>query len=398
MIERRCVPMSCMFCHLFVESLRLFHLVRRSSNITPDRSSRVLKNLPSDPKTVLHAPIAPPPPLASGSSERPAQVDTNFMRRQKFFYYVARRYGRVTGDAPPPPSLGHDPLGAAEVCLTDGDEESLKLTQRNVTDNLRPDFSPRSPSTASCCDEQQAQDATSAEEERTGCNADSKGGSTNSVESSADRRPPPATAATISVQKLRWGCADDMHAAGVPLGGDGDSGSSRAWDVVLGSDIAALPYASAYGDLLQTIVSLVNNTKGSGQGNHTASSPPRTISDHVTREDQNTEISNTAASDSCEALDGSGCESGRRKPAINKTSPMKGLMTEAGRSRSERAGRRRVVVLLAHKRRHVSEEAFFEDLREELGGEKSVRGTSEDDVHPDFRGTGIRLHMFVVDV
>ncbi|CAM9792327.1 unnamed protein product [Ectocarpus sp. 6 AP-2014] len=288
--------------------------------------------------------------------------------------------------------------GAAEVCLTDGDEESLKLTQRNVTDNLRPDFSRRSPRTASCCDQQQAQDATAAEEERTGCNADSKGGSTNSVEISADRRPPQATAATISVQKLRWGCADDMHAAGVPLGGDGDSGSSRAWDVVLGSDIAALPYASAYGDLLQTIVSLVNNTKGSGRGNHTAPSPPRTISDHVTGEDQNTEISNTAASDSCEALDGSGCESGRGKPAIIKTSPMKGLMAEAGRSRSERAGRRRVVVLLAHKRRHVSEEVFFEDLREELGGERSVRGTSEDDIHPDFRGTGIRLHMFVVDV
>lgn len=283
------------------------------------------------------------------------------------------------------------------MCLTDGDEESLKLTQRNVADNLRPAVYRRSPSTASCCDQQQAQAATAAEE-RTGCNADSKGGSTNIVESSVDRRPPPATAAAVSVQKLRWGCADDMHAAAVPRGGDGDSGSPRAWDVVLGSDIAALPYASAYGDLLQTIVSLLNTTEGSGQDNHTAPSPPRTISDHVTGEDQNTKISSTAVPDSCEALDGSGCESGTGKPAITKTSAMKGLMAEAGRSRSEREGRRRVVVLLAHKRRHVSEEAFFEDLREELGGERSVRGTSEDDIHPDFRGTGIRLHMFVVDV
>ncbi|CAM9576635.1 unnamed protein product [Ectocarpus fasciculatus] len=285
--------------------------------------------------------------------------------------------------------------GAAEVCLTDGDEESLKLAQKNVTDNLRPGFSQRSPT--SSCDQQQSQDATAAEEERSGCNADPKGGSTNSVESSADRRPPPATAATISVQKLRWGCADDMHAAGVPRGGDGDSRrSTRAWDVVLGSDIAALPYASAYGDLLQTIASLVNTAKGSGQDKHTAPSPPRTISDHVTGQDQNTKISSTAASDSYEALDGSsGCESGGGKPA---TSAMKGLMAEAGRSLSESEGTRRVVVLLAHKRRHVSEEAFFEDLREELGGERSVRGTSEEDIHPDFRGTGIRLHMFVVDV
>ncbi|CAN0003658.1 unnamed protein product [Ectocarpus sp. 12 AP-2014] len=288
--------------------------------------------------------------------------------------------------------------GAAEVCLTDGDEESLKLTQRNVTGNLSPAVCRRSPSTTSCCDQQQAQAVTAAEEERTGCNADSTGGNTNIVESSVDRRPPPATAATVSVQKLRWGCADDMHAVGVPRGEDGDSGSPRAWDVVLGSDIAALPYASAYGDLLQTIVSLVNTTEGSGQDNHTAPSPPRTIADHVTGEDQNTEISSTAAPDSCEALDSSGCESGTGKPAITKMSAMKGLMAESSRSRSEREVRRRVVVLLGHKRRHVSEEAFFEDLEKELGGERSVRGTSEDDIHPDFRGTGIRLHMFVVDV
>lgn len=280
--------------------------------------------------------------------------------------------------------------------MTDGDEESLKLTQKNVTDNLPSALSQRSPT--SCCDQPRTQDATAAEEERTGCNAGSKGGSTNSVESSADRGPPPAPAATISVRKLRWGCADDMDVAGVPRGGDGDSGSSRAWDVVLGSDIAALPYASAYGDLLQTIVSLVNTTKGSGQDKHTAPSPPRTISDRVTGEDQNTEISSTASSDSCGALDGSSCESGRGKPAMSKTSAMKSLMAKAGRSRSEREGRPRVVVLLAHKRRHVSEEAFFEDLREELGGERSVRETSEEDIHPDFRGTGIRLHMFVVDV
>ncbi|CAM9933485.1 unnamed protein product [Ectocarpus sp. 12 AP-2014] len=311
---------------------------------------------------------------------------------------IPARAGRATGNAPSPASLGHHPLGAAEVCLTDGDEESLKLTQRNVTGNLSPAVCRRSPSTASCCDQQHAQAVTAAEEERTGCNADSTGGSTNIVESSVDRRPPPATAATVSVQKLRWGCADDMHTVGVPRGGDGDSGSRRAWDVVMGSDIAALPYASAYGDLLQTIVSLVNTTEGSGQDNHTAPSPPRTIADHVTGEDQNTEISSTAAPDSCEALDSSGCESGTGKPAIPKTSAMKGLMAEASRSRSEREGRRRVVVLLAHKRRHVSEEAFFEDLEKALGGERSVRRTSEDDIHPDFRGTGIRLHMFVVDV
>lgn len=146
------------------------------------------------------------------------------------------------------------------------------------------------------------------------------------------RRQQPAK---ISVRKLRWGCEEDMRAVGGCAGGAGASGSGDGggWDVVLGSDIAALPYASAYGDLLRTIVSLVSSKPDVGEG------------------------------------------------------------AEGNEGRF-----RQVTVLLAHKRRHVSEEAFFEELEERLGGEKSVRKTGGEDIHADFRGMGIRLHIFEVDV
>lgn len=327
--------------------------------------------------------------------------------------------------------------GASEVCLTDGDEESLRLTKRNAEANLPPppgSLPLRShPDTNACSSEQQQTPAPGAPGSEPGNDGDtgernsdsrrrgrddsrsssstgkaSDGGTAgDSAVSSEDRGPRSYSAnlregaeggpggyvarpsgaaggassaaspgrdgigvgaggsaggvcdggsqrqqpANILVRKLRWGCEDDMQAVGGCAGGGGASASGGGgWDVVLGSDIAALPYASAYGDLLRTIVSLVN-------------SPP----------------------------DGGGGGRGAAASALDRGGGGEGV---EGNER----GVRRVTVLLAHKRRHVSEQAFFEELEERLGGEKSVRETGEEDIHADFRGMGIRLHMFEVDV
>lgn len=249
------------------------------------------------------------------------------------------------------------------MCLTDGDEQSLKLTQENVDANLQPSSSRQSPQTPPACDEQQPEGAAAA--------TPSNGDFSKPVEAShaagedggGRSKHSSDRSASISVQRLRWGCEDDMHAVGCPSrdrdGGDDDGSSCRPWDVVLGSDIAALPYASAYGDLLRTIVSLVNSGKGGGNGENAA------------------------------------------PPSARKDSDATGEVRHRGAAREsaqEMERRRRVVVLLAHKRRHASEEAFFEDLTEKLGGEQSVREMGEGDIHADFRGTGIRLHLFDVEV
>lgn len=239
----------------------------------------------------------------------------------------------------------------------------------------------------------------------------------------------------VSVRKLRWGFPADMDAC---LGGEGGP-----WEVVIGSDIAALPYASAHGDLLQTIVFLVNGGSAAALDSESAA---ELNAENATKLDggngaavyvQNgTNAENAielegegeerAAEPSCpracrrggpgvrglsDADSVAGHESGtisppplaspppllqppppqprRRQP----TSPP--VASEKGRG-DEGKGRK-VLVLLAHKRRHVCEEPFFEDLRAELG-ESSCREIGEDDVHPDFRGMGIRLLAFQVDV
>lgn len=252
------------------------------------------------------------------------------------------------------------------MCLTDGDEQSVKLTQENINSNLDSLPCRQGPRTSRRCDEQRALDAfpengdgsdslrltgASRAAAAAAASADARGG-----------RKPSDQSAKISARKLRWGCEDDMRAAGCVRGGEesgdgGDDSVCRPWDVVLGSDIAALPYASAYGDLLQTIVSLVH----CGRGANATPLLPRKAGDAPE-----------------EAMD-----TGEREEAEE---------TDSGRKT------RPVVVLLAHKRRHVSEEAFFEDLKERLGGKQSVREMGEGDIHADFRGTGIRLHMFQVDV
>ncbi|CAN0487182.1 unnamed protein product, partial [Hapterophycus canaliculatus] len=162
---------------------------------------------------------------------------------------------------------------AAEVCLTDGDEESLRLTEKNVRANLPSNqkaeaelhASRRTPGRTGN-DKANNTEAKGGDGGRSGVHNGVGTGDSGADGADSGGRPQASDhAAKILVQKLRWGCADDMQAAGCPGEGEGSgSGSCGPWDVVLGSDIAALPYASAYDDLLQTIVSLVNSNNKSG--------------------------------------------------------------------------------------------------------------------------------------
>lgn len=191
--------------------------------------------------------------------------------------------------------------------LTDGDDGSLRLAQTNVTANL--------PSI------------------------------------NVPNRPP----AAVYTQKLRWGNSADIE----NLHGDGMGAES--WDVIVGSDIAAFPYASAYTDLLYTIVSLAN---------------VRLQSDGRVVENNRNDCGKSTL------------------PA-----PAAGWQELAGKT-GEGMGReggargRNVVVLLAHKRRHISEETFFEAARDALGDGGSL---GVGDIHQDFRDAGIRLYMYTVE-
>lgn len=323
----------------------------------------------------------------------------------------------------PPFSLhGFGSIGAAEVCLTDGDEQSVRLTENNVRANFPCDrtadavvCAPReAPGTA-------GDDATNNE---TNGGDSGQGRVHNGIgmgEPDADNRSRQHAsdhAAKIWVQKLRWGCPDDMRAAGCP-GADGGSGSCGPWDVVLGSDIAALPYASAYDDLLRTIVSLVNsNNKSSSSSKVTDSCIGMSASSAKSgdnNKDSPTEPSGaTPHVDDCDAAaaDSGGGRGGHSlgsspmsnpTPAENITAVAAAAAASAavGRNGSEilqAGGKHQVVVLLAHKRRHASEDTFFEDLRQGLGDEQGVLEIGEEEIHPDFRGSGIRFHMFAVDV
>lgn len=370
--------------------------------------------------------------------------------RVAWFTPVYKRY------LPPPPSPCLSAPGAAEVCLTDGDEESLQLTKRNVEDNL-PLVNRQSPggsnghpaglalssgrvvesgiaantNSSSCssnadnrrsCDNDgisssdpgtnlgrdSVEARASGSDKTTGAGKDPSiteaaglggaegdrvprteageldtgaasehvvgsenshgsefGGGNSGVSHAEDNRdqPPPG----VYVRKLRWGCTGDIEAC---------RGGSGPWDVVLGSDIAALPYASAYGDLLRTIVSLVKS--------ESPAVPPAGTRGRLPLPWREGEV---GAFDP--EADG-GCVSGR-SPSLSGPS-----VTSDQECRAEGTGRR-VLVLLAHKRRHVSEESFFDKLKGALGP-GSCRELAEDEVHVDFRGTGIRLHMFEVGV
>lgn len=148
----------------------------------------------------------------------------------------------------------------------------------------------------------------------------------------------------VTVKRLLWGCTTDM---------DGVRGP---WDVIIGSDITALPYASAHSDLLQTIVSLSNDESGC-RGDRMKVSDDRADSAAI----------NTARN--APSSNGSGCDEVAPTGVVQ----------------------RKAAVFLAHKRRHASEGAFFEAAERELGGSIEL---GEQDIHPDFRNTGIRMYTY----
>lgn len=184
----------------------------------------------------------------------------------------------------------------------------------------------------------------------------------------------------VSVRKLRWGCSADIRDCGTTCG----TSNGSPWEVVIGSDIAALPYASAFDDLLRTIVSLVRDdedTTSAHTNNSGAIVHPALFGE--TRRKQERDGAQTT-----NAEDNQRYQLGSDTPEI---------VSPATKHQGQRRKPRKVVVLLAHKRRHVSEDAFFDHLNAALGQESCVH-VSEEDVHPDFRGMGICLHMFKVNV
>lgn len=187
------------------------------------------------------------------------------------------------------------------------------------------------------------------------------GGSRNGLFDAGDRKS--ATPILfVSARKLRWGCPSDMAKS--------LRGETGPWDVVLGSDIAALPYASDHDGLIRTIESLVFHDHDGASAPCLPEKGERGIGDPI--------------------------GSGASDVGVDGVSMASAPPVVSGQGRSW-AGGKKVVVLLAHKRRHISEESFFVKLKGVLG-EKSCREMGEGDVHADFRGMGISLHMFEVDV
>ena len=250
------------------------------------------------------------------------------------------------------------------MCLTDGDDESLRLTRDNVEANTPQGFrkSGRCRQSATATDDGPLPLAVV---ERDAGDGD-------------QGFPPPA----MIVRKLRWGCVDDMAALRL---------ENPRWDVVLGSDIAALPYESSFRDLLRTIVALV---EGEGGRAGVVPEPPPSTSPSAAPIalacPERKTISSVRAQETQNGSDGEGVKSPPPLPLLDDAAKEKCLHEDDSKRGRGRGG---VLVLLAHKRRHVSEETFFEALKNELG-EESCLPTRADDVHPDFRGEGIVIHKY----
>lgn len=339
--------------------------------------------------------------------------------------------------------------GAASVCLTDGDDGSLRLARRNVSANLlpAPRQHPRAPPRDRPAQEEHSRTTTINrssiasivcsevnDKVTTGASELDRGDDAEDCHHERQRVPP-----AVSVRKLRWGFPDDMEAC--------LEGGGCPWEVVLGSDIAALPYASAHGDLLRTIAFLVSGGRSAAALN--SESAAEVNAEYATKLDGeegaklDIDRENSTDAENAVELGGQG-EEGAAKPscprACRRGGPAGGKLCDAdsvagndsgeglsppppalllppsvqpprpqprgqptsppvasGKGRGGKGKGRKVLVLLAHKRRHVCEEPFFEDLRAELG-ESSCREIEEGDVHPDFRDMGIRLLAYEVDV
>lgn len=224
--------------------------------------------------------------------------------------------------------------GASRVCLTDGDDESLRLTLSNVKANL--------PTTRTVL---KGKDCPPHHQHHHDSHTASVAAAAEEKEDSG-KEIYPSPVPVMTVRKLRWGCAADIATA-LHDGGNGDISDTYGWEVVLGSDIAAFPYASSFGDLLRTIAALVF------------------ASDHRVIP---------------------GTTTGKRPTYPENPDPEDG-----GRGR-------RVLVLISNKRRHVLEDDFFETLESELGEECSRLPTQEDDIHADFRDEGITIHKYQIDL
>lgn len=225
------------------------------------------------------------------------------------------------------------------MCLTDGDDESLRLTLSNVEANLPT-------RTILKAKKEKDQDRPHHHQQR---NTHTAAAAAAEEEEDSGEEIHPSPVPVMTVRKLRWGCAADIATALHDDGGDGDISNTYGWDIVLGSDIAAFPYASSFGDLLRTIVALVF------AGDHRVI--PGTTTAKIPTYPGNPD-------------------------------------PESGSGRG-----RRVLVLISHKRRHVSEDAFFETLESELGEKEYCRlPTQADDVHVDFRDEGITIHKYQIDL
>ncbi|CAM9889465.1 unnamed protein product, partial [Laminaria digitata] len=292
----------------------------------------------------------------------------------------------------------HLTSGAASVCLTDGDDGSLRLAERNVEANLPPTIGqhPRAPPRDRPAKETFKNTTTTNQSSSIAsisCHNDNGMNTTRVIEVDRDdcavtkahhqrQRAPRA----VSVRKLRWGFPDDMEAC---------LGKGGPWEVVLGSDIAALPYASAHGDLLRTIAFLVNGGSAAALDSENAAAEVHAENATEVERENGTELTVKNAN-KFEGENGTEFE----VESGTKVQDESGVELHAEISTEDRGGEgkgRKVLVLLAHKRRHVCEEPFFEGLRAELG-ESSCREMGEGDVHPDFRDMGIRLLAFEVDV
>lgn len=187
--------------------------------------------------------------------------------------------------------------------------------------------------------------------------------------------------------------------------GEGGDGDEPSWDVILGSDIAAFPYASAYEGLLRTIVSLATTHRGLRSSTATNGTSGGGHAFDETRNESSSSISadlQSCAGKACENEDGNiggatePCDESERGENVLRVGEGElKFATSRGKSAGQVAANKRakVLVLLAHKRRHDSEDTFFEAASERLG-ESSDLG--DQNLHPDFRSSGIRLHMFTV--
>ncbi|CAM9497499.1 unnamed protein product, partial [Discosporangium mesarthrocarpum] len=149
-------------------------------------------------------------------------------------------------------------LGASEVCITDGDKGLLRLITENVRANLPASLEEGAGRGGEdkCAEEAESNETSRADGETATAGRAAEGtapaavvkgkvehqGKTSSDQGGGQE----AAAAVVSVQRLLWGSQGDLEGVGGPR-----------YDVVIGSDIVALPYGDAYHSLIETLTALL---------------------------------------------------------------------------------------------------------------------------------------------